>query len=165
MTEAPAIPTLPLPGGSGQMPKLGLGTWPLSGAECRRAIESALALGYRHIDTAEMYGNEADIGAALAGSGLPRDSLFVTTKVWHDHLAPPAIRAACEASLERLRLDAADLYMVHWPSLDMDLDAVLGAMTRLKEDGLARAIGVCNFPPGLLRRALASGAPMACVQV
>ena len=72
------------------MPKLGLGTWPLSGAECRRAVESALALGYRHIDTAEMYGNEADIGAALAASGLPRDALFVTTKVWHDHLSPLA---------------------------------------------------------------------------
>jgi 2,5-diketo-D-gluconate reductase B len=166
MTEAPPIPTLPLPGGNVRMPKLGLGTWPLSGAECRRAIESALALGYRHIDTAEMYGNEADIGAALAASGLPRDALFVATKVWHDHLAPPAaIRAACEASLARLRLDAADLYLVHWPSADMDLDAVLGAMTRLKEDGLARAIGVCNFPPGLLRRALATGAPIACVQV
>jgi 2,5-diketo-D-gluconate reductase B len=167
MTEAPSpIPTLPLPGGNGRMPKLGLGTWPLNCAECRRAVESALALGYRHIDTAEMYGNEAEIGAALAASGLPRDSLFVTTKVWHDHLSPPAaIRAACQASLERLRLDAADLYMVHWPSLDMDLHAVLGAMARLQEDGLARAIGVCNFPPGLLQRALASGAPIACVQV
>ena len=148
-----------------RMPGLGLGTWPMRGAECQAAVESALALGYRHIDTAEMYGNEADIGAALAGSGLPRDALFVTTKVWHDHLTPPGIRAACEASLARLRLDAADLYLVHWPNPAMDLDAVLGAMTRLKEDGLARAVGVCNFPPGLLRRAFDTGAPIACVQV
>ena len=165
MTDTPSIPALPLPGGSGRMPRLGLGTWPMRGAECQRAIESALALGYRHIDTAEMYGNESDVGAALAASGLPRHALFVTTKVWHDHLTPSGIRAACEASLARLRLNAADLYLVHWPNPAMDLDAVLGAMARLKEDGLARAIGVSNFPPGLLRRALGTGAPIACVQV
>ena len=161
----PPIAALPLPGGAGRLPKLGLGTWPMRGAECRRAVESALALGYRHIDTAEMYGNEADVGAALAASGLPRDALFVTTKVWHDHLTPSGIRAACEASLARLRLDRADLYLVHWPNPAMDLDAVLGAMARLKEDGLARAVGVSNFPPGLLMRAQGTGAPIACVQV
>jgi len=165
VTDTPAIPALPLPGGSGLMPKLGLGTWPMRGAECRRAVEAALALGYRHIDTAEMYGNEADIGAAVAASALAREALFVTTKVWHDHLTPSGIRAACEASLARLRLDYADLYLVHWPNPAMDLDAVLGAMARLKEDGLARAVGVSNFPPGLLRRALGTGAPIACVQV
>jgi 2,5-diketo-D-gluconate reductase B len=165
VTDTPAIPALPLPGGSGLMPKLGLGTWPMRGAECRRAVEAALALGYRHIDTAEMYGNEADIGAAVAASALAREALFVTTKVWHDHLTPSGIRAACEASLARLRLDYADLYLVHWPNPAMDLDAVLSAMARLKEDGLARAVGVSNFPPGLLRRALGTGAPIACVQV
>ena len=157
-------PALPLPGG-GEMPKLGLGTWPMRGAECRSAVESALAMGYRHIDTAEMYGNESDVGAGIAASGLPRDALFVATKVWWDHLTPSGIRAACEASLARLRLGYADLYYIHWPSPDMDLDAALGALTRLKEDGLARAVGVCNFPPGLLRRALGTGAPVACVQV
>ncbi len=162
--SAPPIPALSLPGG-GEMPKLGLGTWPMRGVECRRAVASALALGYRHVDTAEMYGNESDVGAALSASGLPRGEVFVTTKVWHDKLTPSGIRAACEASLARLRLDRADLYLVHWPSPDMDLGAVLGAMARLKEDGLARAIGVSNFPPGLLRRALDTGAPIACVQV
>ena len=165
MTDTPPIPTLPLPGGAGAMPKLGLGTWPMRGAEGQRAVESALALGYRHVDTAEMYGNEAEVGAAIAASGVPRDDLFVVTKVWWDHLTPSGIRAACEASLRRLRLDRVDLYHVHWPSPDMDLDAALGAMARLKEDGLARAVGVCNFPPGLLRRALGTGAPIACVQV
>ena len=165
MSDTRAVPALPLPGDSGRMPKLGLGTWPMRGAECRRAIESALALGYRHIDTAEMYGNEDDVGAALAESGLPRDALFVTTKVWHDHLTPSGIRAACEASLARLRLEYADLYLVHWPSPAMDLEAVLGAMTRLQGDGLARAVGVSNFPPGLLRRSLGTGAPISCVQV
>ena len=165
MTDTPSIPTLSLPHDGARMPKLGLGTWPMRGAECRRAIESALALGYRHIDTAEMYGNEGDVGAALGASGLPRDALFVTTKVWHDHLTPSGIRAACEASLSRLHLDHADLYLVHWPNPAMDLDAVLGAMARLKEEGIARAIGVSNFPPGLFRRALGTGAPIACLQV
>jgi len=147
------------------MPRLGLGTWPMRGAECQRAVEAALAMGYRHIDTAEMYGNESDVGAAVAASGLPRDALFVATKVWWDHLTPSGIRSACEASLARLRLRHVDLYYIHWPSPDMDLDAALGALARLKEEGLARAVGVCNFPPGLLRRALGTGAPVACVQV
>ena len=161
----PPIPDLTLPGNAGRMPSLGLGTWPMRGAECQRAVEAALVLGYRHLDTAEMYGNEAEIGAAVRASAPPRDALFITTKVWWDHLSPDGIRAACEASLQRLRLDHVDLYHVHWPSPNMDLDAVLGAMARLKEDGLARAVGVCNFPAGLLRRALATGAPIACVQV
>ena len=147
------------------MPRLGLGTWPMRGVEGQRAVESALAIGYRHIDTAEMYGNESEVGAAVAASGVPRGELFVATKVWWDHLTPSGIRAACEASLSRLRFQHADLYYIHWPSPDMDLDAALGALARLKEDGLARAVGVCNFPPGLLRRALGTGAPIACVQV
>lgn len=148
-----------------RMPKLGLGTWPLRGDEARRAVEGALALGYRHIDTAGMYGNESEIGAAVAASGLPRGEVFLTTKVWHEHLTPAGIRAACEASLRRLGTDHADLYLIHWPSPAMDLAAALGALARLREEGLARAIGVSNFPPGLLRRALDTGVPIACVQV
>ncbi len=161
----PPIPDLPLAADSGRMPKLGLGTWPMKGAECQGAVEAAIALGYRHIDTAEMYGNEEEVGAGIAASGQPRDSLFVTTKVWWDHLTPDGIRAACEASLAKLKLDHVDLYHIHWPSPDIDLDAALGAMARLKEEGRAKAIGVCNFPAGLLRKALATGAPIACVQV
>ena len=87
------------------MPKLGLGTFRLQGEACRAAVESALALGYRHIDTAEMYGNEDAIGAAVAGAGVPRSDLHVTTKVWHENLAPAAIRKAFDASLKKLRLD------------------------------------------------------------
>jgi 2,5-diketo-D-gluconate reductase B len=149
-----------------RMPALGLGTWPLLGAAGQRAVEGALALGYRHVDTAEMYGNEAEIGAALAASGVPRGAVFVTTKVWYDHLTPAGIRAACEASLKRLRLDHADLYLIHWPNPEMDLAACLGAMRRLKEAGLARAVGVSNFPPGLLRRALSiEPEAVSCLQV
>lgn len=169
MVAAPdSVPTLALPQAEDglRMPRLGLGTWPMSGAECRRAVESALGLGYRHIDTAAMYGNEAEIGAAIADSGLPREEIFLATKVWYDQLTPAGIRAACEASLRRLRLAHVDLFLIHWPHPAMDLAAALGALRRLKEDGLARATGVCNFPPGLLRRALEiEPEAVSCLQV
>src|SRR3954470_4413251 len=87
------------------LPRLGLGTYRMQGTVCRAAVESALALGYRHIDTAEMYANEDAIGAAIAASGIARRDLHVTTKVWHENLAPDAIRRAFAASLKRLRLD------------------------------------------------------------
>jgi 2,5-diketo-D-gluconate reductase B len=147
------------------MPKLGLGTWQLRDAAGQAAIEQALALGYRHIDTAEMYGNEDIVGAAIAAARLPRGDLFVTSKVWWDHLAPAAMRAACEATLARLGLDAVDLYLIHWPAPGMDVPRSLEALVGLREAGLVRAIGVSNFPPGLLRAAIATGAPLACLQV
>ncbi len=149
-----------------RMPKLGLGTWRMKGDECREAVERALSLGYRHIDTAEMYGNEEAVGAALAGARLPRDDIHVTTKVWHEHLAPAAIRQALEASLAKLQTDHVDLYMIHWPSPAMDLPAALETLTRLQEEGLTRAVGVCNFPVALLREAVEQvGAPIAANQI
>ena len=149
-----------------RMPKLGLGTWRMKGDECREAVERALSLGYRHIDTAEMYGNEEAVGAALAGARLPRADIHVTTKVWWDHLAPGAMRQALEASLTKLQSDYADLYMIHWPAPDMDLPAALESLVKLKEEGLVRAIGVCNFPVALLKQAVEGvGAPVAANQV
>src|SRR3954451_12485376 len=127
------------------MPKLGLGTFRMQGDACRAAVESALSIGYRHIDTAEMYANVEAIGAALAATKLPRGELHVTTKVWHENLAPDAIRRAFDASLKKLRLDHIDLYLVHWPSRQMDLPAVFETLMALKEQGRARAIGVANF--------------------
>src|SRR5690349_21985272 len=106
------------------MPKLGLGTFRMQGDTCRAAVESALALGYRHIDTAEMYGNEEAIGAAISAAGVSRGELHVTTKVWVDNLAPDAIRKAFDASLKKLRLEHIDLYLVHWPSRSMKLPTV-----------------------------------------
>ena len=117
------------------MPKLGLGTFRLQGDACRAAVESALALGYRHIDTAEMYGNEEAIGAAIAASQVARNELHVTTKVWHDNLAPDAIRRAFDACLKKLRLDHVDLYLVHWPSRSMKLPAMFETLMKLKEEG------------------------------
>jgi 2,5-diketo-D-gluconate reductase B len=148
------------------LPKLGLGTWRLQGESGRAAVESALALGYRHIDTAEMYGNEAEVGAALAASGIPRGEVHVTTKCWPDNLAPDALNRAFDASLKKLRLDTVDLYLIHWPSRRMDLGATLEAMLKLKDAGRTRAIGVANFNIALLRQAFEEiGAPIACNQV
>ncbi len=148
------------------MPRLGLGTWPMRGAECQAAVESALALGYRHIDTAAAYGNEDAVGAGIATAGVPRGQIHVTTKVWHDQLAPGGVAAAIERSLSALRLDYVDLYLIHWPARGMDLPRTLEAMVRLREQGRARAIGVSNFPVALMRQAVEEvDAPIACNQV
>jgi 2,5-diketo-D-gluconate reductase B len=149
-----------------QLPRLGLGTFRMQGDACREAVASALALGYRHVDTAEMYGNEDAVGAALAAANIPRGEIHLTTKVWHQNLAPDAIRRAFDASRTKLKTDYVDFYLVHWPAPGMNLPAMLETMMRIKDDGGARAIGVCNFPIALLRQAIEDiGAPIACDQV
>jgi len=148
------------------LPTLGLGTFRMQGTVCREAVESALALGYRHIDTAEMYANEDAIGAALAAASVRRDELHVTTKVWPENLAPDAIRRAFDTSLKKLRLDFVDLYLVHWPLQGMNLPAALETLMELKEQGRTRAIGVANFTVALLKQAVEEiKAPIACNQV
>jgi 2,5-diketo-D-gluconate reductase B len=148
------------------LPRLGLGTFRMQGDTCRAAVESALALGYRHIDTAEMYANEEAIGAAIASSGIPRRDLHVTTKVWHENLAPDAIRRAFDGSLKRLGLDQVDLYLVHWPSRRMNLPAMFETLMKLQEEGRTRAIGVANFTTALLKTVVEEiEAPIACDQV
>ena len=148
------------------LPKLGLGTFRMQGDACRAAVESALGLGYRHVDTAEMYGNEDAIGAAIAASRVARKDLHVTTKVWHENLAPDAIRRAFDASLKKLRLDQVDLYLVHWPSKNMNLPAIFETLMKLKQEGRTRAIGVANFTTALLKTVVEEiKAPIACNQV
>ena len=148
------------------LPKLGLGTFRMQGDSCRAAVESALSLGYRHIDTAEMYANEEAIGAALAASGVARNDLHITTKVWHENLVPDAIRKALDSSLKKLGIDQVDLYLVHWPSKNMNLPAIFETLMKLKEEGRTRAIGVANFTTALLRTVVEEiGAPIACDQV
>ena len=149
------------------VPRLGLGTFRMQGDVCRAAVESALALGYRHIDTAEMYGNEDAVGAAIASSGVARKDLHVTTKVWPDNLgSPDAIRGAFDASLKKLRLDHVDLYLVHWPSRRMNLPVVLETLMKLKQEGRTRAVGVANFTLALLKSAVEDiSAPIACNQI
>jgi 2,5-diketo-D-gluconate reductase B len=148
------------------LPRLGLGTFRMQGEVCRAAVESALALGYRHIDTAEMYGNEDAVGAAIAASRVPRGDLHVTTKVWNENLAPDAIRRAFDASLKKLKLDHVDLYLVHWPSDNMNLPAIFETLLRLKQEGRTRAIGVANFNIALLKTVVEGlKAPIACNQI
>jgi 2,5-diketo-D-gluconate reductase B len=138
----------------------------MQGDVCRTAVESALGLGYRHIDTAEMYGNEDAIGAAIASSGVARRDLHITTKVWNENLAPDAIRRAFDASLRKLRLDHVDLYLVHWPAKSMNLPAMFETLIKLKQDGRTRAIGVANFNIALLKTVVEQiKAPLACNQI
>ncbi|HXO68600.1 MAG TPA: aldo/keto reductase [Bradyrhizobium sp.] len=148
------------------LPRLGLGTFRMQGDVCRAAVESALKLGYRHIDTAEMYGNEDAIGAAIASSGVARGDLHITTKVWNENLAPDAIRRAFDASLKKLQLDHVDLYLVHWPAKNMHLPAMFETLIKLKAEGRTRAIGVANFNIALLKTVVEGiKAPIACNQV
>jgi acyl-CoA synthetase (AMP-forming)/AMP-acid ligase II len=109
----------------------------MKGAECEGAIETALGMGYRHIDTAEMYGNEVEVGRALAANVVPRGDVFLTSKGWWDKPDGPALRAACEASLERLKTPYLDLYLIHWPSPQLNLASALAGLARIKADGVA----------------------------
>src|SRR3954468_15767244 len=148
------------------LPKLGLGTFRMQGDACRAAVESALELGYRHLDTAEMYANEEAIGAALAASKVARNDLHITTKVWNENLAPDAIRRAFDASLKKLRLDHVDLYLVHWPARNMNLPDIFETLMKLQQEGRTRAIGVANFNIALLKTVVEDiKAPIACNQV
>ncbi len=152
--------------GGMHMPKLGLGTWGMTGAACTDAVLRALGHGYRHIDTAQMYGNEDAVGAALARTDVARGDIHLTTKVWWENLQPDAMRRAMDDSLRKLRTPYVDLYLIHWPAPDMDLGATLGQMVRFQEQGLARHIGVSNFTVALLRQAIEEiGAPIVCNQV
>jgi diketogulonate reductase-like aldo/keto reductase len=150
------MPTAPLVHANGAaIPALGLGTWRLAGDECVRAVRWALDAGYRHIDTAAMYGNEDAVGVAVRASGLARDEIFVTTKIWRDDVAPGDLERAAEASLRRLRLGYADLLLIHWPNLAVPLRGTMEALCKVKRSGLARHIGVANFPSALLDQAVA----------
>ncbi|WP_031337469.1 aldo/keto reductase [Rhodopseudomonas sp. B29] len=148
------------------VPKLGLGTFRLQGKECHAAVLNALGHGYRHIDTAEMYANEDSVGDALEDTDVPRGEIHLTSKVWWQNLAPDAIRRSFDISRRKLKTDYVDLYLIHWPAPDMDLGAALETLMRIKQEGGARAIGVCNFPVALMKQAVEEiGAPIACNQV
>ena len=135
------------------VPRIGFGTWRLSGAQCREAVAAALTCGYRHIDTAAMYGNEAEVGGAIGESGVPRSDLFVTTKVWRDDLTHDALLRSVEASVERLACGPVDLVLAHWPNAGIPFAETVGALNAAVRQGLARHIGVSNFPVALLDQA------------
>ncbi|MFD2174747.1 aldo/keto reductase [Rhodobacter lacus] len=141
--------------GGAAIPQIGLGTWHLHGEVVDGAVATAVAAGYRHFDTAAYYDNETDVGHALRATGLARDSYFLTTKVWYTELGRDALRKAAEASVERLGLGAVDLLLLHWPNPEIPLAETMKALCAAKRDGLAKHIGVSNFPISLLKQALA----------
>jgi len=149
-----------------RIPLLGLGTWELRGRACARTVEQALRLGYRHIDTAEMYDNEREVGEGLRASAVPREQVFITTKIWPSHFASHELARAAKGSLARLRLSEVDLLLLHWPNPQIPLSETLGALSRVKQDGLARHIGVSNFTVALIEEALGlAREPLVCNQI
>ncbi|MEN0105019.1 MAG: aldo/keto reductase [Pseudomonas sp.] len=162
------MPAITTPTGL-HLPKLGLGTWRMLGDDCTRTVEQALDLGYRHLDTATAYDNEAAVGKALANTAIPREQIHVTTKVWWNQLAPQAMRQSLDASRKALGDDCLDLFLIHWPgntSEGWNLERSLDTLVALRDEGKARQIGVANFNVALLQRAVVElGAPLSVVQV
>jgi 2,5-diketo-D-gluconate reductase B len=153
--------------GTARIPLIGLGTWDLRESTCLRVVEQALRLGYRHVDTAEMYDNEREVGEGLRASGIKRNDVFITTKVWPSHFAPRDLERSAEESLSRLRLSDVDLLLLHWPNPQIPLHETLAALCKVKRMGLARNIGVSNFTAALIEQAvkLAAGEPLVCNQI
>lgn len=127
-------------------PVIGLGTWQIPDEAAAQVVAQAIEAGYRSIDTAAIYANETGVGKGIRESGVPRDQLFISTKLWNDAHAHGLSRPAFEASLERLGLDYVDLYLIHWPAPDAGLYVqAWEALIQLRDEGLAKSIGVCNF--------------------
>jgi len=148
--EAPKLSGIPI---------LGFGTYPLSGAAGRTAIEMALEVGFRHIDTAQMYGNEAEVGRAIAASGLKQSEVFVTTKVNGGNLGVGRFLASVRESLDHLQMRCVDLLLIHWPPGDAsEIEPAIDRLNQAAEDGLAARIGVSNFPVAYLQRAVTRSA-------
>jgi len=147
------------------IPLVGLGTWALRGRDCARLVEQAIRLGYRHIDTAQMYDNEREVGEGVRASGK-RNEVMVTTKVQPTLLSPPDLERSVKESLAKLRLDVIDLLLIHWPNPRVPLAETLGAMAKMKSEGYARQLGVSNFTVALLDEASAlSNEPLVCNQI
>jgi len=152
--------------GGAKIPIVGLGTWDLRGRTCERMVAEAVRLGYRHIDTAAMYDNERAVGEGLRASGVKRDEVFVVTKVWQSDLAPRDFERSTKSSLANLKLDRVDLLLIHWPNPRIPLEGTIGALCKMKRDGLARHVGVSNFTVDLLAQAVKlSTEPLVCNQI
>jgi 2,5-diketo-D-gluconate reductase B len=146
------------------IPIVGLGTWAVR--QTARVVEQAIRIGYRHIDTAQMYGNEAEVGEGVRNSGVARADVMVTTKVQPTLLAPHDLERSVKESLARLRFDVIDLLLIHWPNPRVPLVETLGAMAKMKREGYVRAIGVSNFTVALLEEAdNVSPEPVVCNQI
>ncbi|WP_310631168.1 2,5-didehydrogluconate reductase DkgB [Paraburkholderia sp.] len=139
------------------IPAFGLGTFRLQGQVVIDSVRNGLELGYRAIDTAQIYGNEAEVGEAIAASGVARDELFLTTKIWVDHYAREKLIPSLKDSLHKLRTDVVDLTLIHWPAPDngVSLDEFMSALAEAKQQGLTKQIGVSNFNIELTKQAIA----------
>lgn len=133
------------------VPALGFGTYELTGEPCVRAVTAALEAGYRHIDTAQIYGNENEVGTAIAASGLPRAAIFLTTKIWMDRVADGALQKSVDDSLKKLKTDHVDLLLIHWPVFNVPLTDQIAALRQVQTEGKATLIGVSNYPVAMLK--------------
>ncbi len=148
------------------IPVLGFGTFRMEAPDVLRMVPAALKLGFRHVDTAQIYRNEAAVGEAIAGSGVARGDVFLTTKVWIDHFAPDRFMASVAESLTKLKTDHVDLLLLHWPNGSVPLADQIGALNAVREAGKTLHIGVSNYNIALLTQALAlSAAPLVTNQV
>lgn len=147
------------------LPMLGLGTWQLTGETCSQAVLDALEIGYRHIDTAERYENQTEVGTALEASGLARNEYFLTSKLWMNHFSKAAVRPAFEQTLSELKTDHVDLYLLHYPDRTVPYAETLLELQKLKDEGLIKAIGVSNFTIHHLEEALSVGVEIVTNQV
>jgi 2,5-diketo-D-gluconate reductase B len=147
-----------------KVPSLGLGTWRLTGGKCARAVERALVLGYRHIDTAQIYGNEEQVGQGIQNAGVDREEVFLVTKVWTSSFSYKRTIESTRESLRKLGTDYVDLLLMHWPNPSVLLEETLDAMTELQNEGSVRHVGVSNFSPSMVEEA-ARHANVFCNQV
>jgi len=154
-----SFPTL----GSIEMPQMGFGTWNLGGDVA--AIQHALKVGYRHIDTADIYGTHDEIAEAIGHSGIARSELFIVTKLWSHSLAPEKVGPAVKRFLSELNMDYIDLLLIHWPSSSVAVEDTLSAMQDVQETGAVRALGVSNFDASLVERCLEAGYPVTNNQI
>jgi diketogulonate reductase-like aldo/keto reductase len=161
MTEHPVFRN-----SSGEIPRIGLGTFQNDGDSCRASVNTALQVGYRHIDTARMYENEREVGAGIRDSGVRREDIFVTTKLQMGHLEPHGVKESCAISLSNIGTDYLDLLLIHWPEEAVPLADTLGALSDLHHEGKIRHFGVSNFTVDWLQRAIdVSDEPIFCNQV
>ncbi|MFW5823945.1 MAG: 2,5-didehydrogluconate reductase DkgB [Marinobacter sp.] len=137
------------------LPPIGMGTFRLKDDDAREAVRSALSLGYRHIDTAQMYGNEAAVGDGITTSGIPRREVFITTKIWFDNLHRSDLINSLQTSLQQLKTDHVDLTLIHWPSPgdEVPMEEYLGALSEAQQEGLTDHIGISNFTCAQMDRA------------
>ena len=155
-----------LPANGAEMPALGLGTWQLAGDTCIDIVTKALDTGYRHVDTAQMYGNEKEVGQGIRSASAPREDIFLTTKVWPTDIGAGDLQRSAEKSLSALGTDYVDLLLIHWPNTGIPLSESIAALNEVRARGLARNIGVSNFNSAMMEEAASlSEAPLACNQV